>query len=82
MAADRVKRKISAILSADVVGYSRPIESDEDIGNQEVKNIPDPVRVYRILVESGKAISSKEKTTISASDKPSIAYGQNNIIET
>jgi class 3 adenylate cyclase len=30
MADERVKRKISAILSADVAGYSRLMEADEE----------------------------------------------------
>ncbi len=30
MAEERVQRRLAAILAADVVGYSRPMEADEE----------------------------------------------------
>ena len=45
-----VKRKLAAILSADVEGYSRLM------GEHEVKNIEKPIRVYRVLSHPGAAL--------------------------
>lgn len=59
---DQVKNKLA-------FGY-------EYIGEQAVKNIKEPVRVYRVLMEPETKVSeiaSKEKVAIPLPDKPSIA---------
>jgi non-specific serine/threonine protein kinase len=43
----------------------------EDIGQQNVKNIPEPIRVYRVLIDKSKTGSPKEEA-VSLSDRPSI----------
>jgi adenylate cyclase len=46
----------------------------EDLGEQEVKNIAEPVRVYRIATrESGAVSAERAGDHLSVSDKPSIA---------
>src|SRR4030043_2240062 len=62
---DQVENKLS-------LGY-------EYLGEQSVKNIAKPVRVYRVLMEPGAVarrfseVASKEKLTFPLPDKPSIA---------
>jgi len=62
---DQVENKLS-------LGY-------EFLGEQTVKNIAKPVRVYRVLMEPGAAargsleVTSKERMTLPLLDKPSIA---------
>ena len=60
MGTEGYKRKISAILSADVAGYSRLMEGNEsaklalvyeDMGEYTVKNSTTPVHVYRIPMD-------------------------------
>lgn len=48
MADESYKRKLAAIFSADVAGYSRLMGDDE---SATVKNISKPVGVYRVLME-------------------------------
>jgi hypothetical protein len=60
MSPESFKRKLTAILSADVKGYSRLMGENEA---ETVKNIPDPVRAYKVLMEpeaAGKVIGEKE----------------------
>ena len=51
--------------------------SFEDQGEQQVKNIPDPVRAYRVLPEGGASTTHSATATVEADpplpDKPSIA---------
>ena len=47
--------------------------SFEDLGQQEVKNIPDPVHVYRILLDGKKPAMSAHAPGLELPDKPSIA---------
>lgn len=47
-----------------------------DLGEQSVKNIARPVRVFRVLLESGEAVpvdDTNENVSLSLPDKPSIA---------
>jgi class 3 adenylate cyclase len=43
-------RRLTAILAADVAGYSRLMGVDEEGTHQRLKNIARPVRVYRIPI--------------------------------
>jgi len=57
----------------DAVGRKLPVEY-EFMGEQEVKNIVEPVRAYRVLVGAEKVRSSSwKKTALELPDKPSIA---------
>ena len=47
--------------------------SFEDLGQQELKNIPDPVHVYRILLDGKKPAMSAHAPGLELPDKPSIA---------
>ena len=44
-----------------------------DIGEQELKNIAQPVRVYRVLLETAAASNSRPAAALPFPDKPSIA---------
>jgi hypothetical protein len=41
-------RRLAAILTADIAGCSRVIGADEDLGEQALKSIARPVRVFRV----------------------------------
>jgi TolB-like protein len=63
-------------LSGDVFRHIKgKIEAEfEDMGEQDLKNIAEPVRVYRIVAERSVAISpTSTRGTLSLPDKPSIA---------
>ena len=49
----------------------------EDLGEQEVKNIPEPVRVFRVLIEPGAAgkVVGKAKKPIKSWRWPAVAAG-------
>ena len=59
-ARDQVRDKLDVVL--------------EDLGETEVKNIPRPVRIFRVPVETASSASSPAPTSsLGTSDKPSIA---------
>ena len=63
-------------LSGDAYRQARgKIEAEfEDLGEQELKNVAEPVRVYRIIgSHSGSGAASETKEALSLPDKPSIA---------
>src|SRR5262249_51390285 len=63
---------VSARVQEDVAG--RLDLAFEDIGEQQVKNIARPVRVYRVRdVVAGKITSALEPSALPLPDKPSIA---------
>jgi len=63
-------------LSGDAYRQAKgKIEAEfEDLGEQELKNVAEPVRVYRIIgSHSGSGTASEAKEALSLPDKPSIA---------
>jgi hypothetical protein len=64
-------RRLVAILAADVAGYSRL--AFEDMGEQALKNIARPVRVYRVRDAVSKSSSTLAPSVLPLPDKPSIA---------
>jgi adenylate cyclase len=45
----------------------------QDLGLQQLKNIPQPVRVYRLQTEQASPASAQTRPTLALPDKPSIA---------
>ncbi len=46
----------------------------QDLGNREIKNVADPIRVYQIVQDqSGTAVSSEQEEELAIPDKPSVA---------
>ena len=88
-------RRLTAILSADVVGYSRLMAGGicisrtvfnhvrnkvtlafEDLGESQVKNIPDPVQVYRVdlsQTDTDRVSRGSDPARPPLPDKPSTA---------
>ncbi len=63
-------------LSGDVFRQAKgKMEAEfEDLGNQELKNVAEPIRVYRVIEShSGSGTASEVKEALSPPDKPSIA---------
>src|SRR5438876_204006 len=82
MAEGQVERRLTAILAADVAGYSRLVGADEEGTLGALKHIARPVRVYRIRplparppVSFGGAgeTPAVQPTALPLPDKPSIA---------
>ena len=62
---------VSARVQEDVTGRLDLVF--EDMGEQQVKNIARPVRVYRVAVASAKSPSALSQPALPLPDKPSIA---------
>src|SRR5438067_48911 len=78
----RPERRLAAILAADVVGYTRLVERDEEgklpfrfdaLGERAVKNIARPIRVFRVGWEGGPAGAPPVQEPPALPSKPSIA---------
>ena len=56
MAAERVRRRLAAILAADVVGYSRMVEADESGTVARLKSLQDELIMPMIARDGGRVV--------------------------
>ena len=58
MAEQRVQRRLAAILAADVVGYSRLIEADEDLTRARLRSLHAELIDPRIAADGGRIVKT------------------------
>jgi TolB-like protein/Tfp pilus assembly protein PilF len=58
MGAERVRRRLAAILAADVVGYSRLVEADEEGTHADLKILQTEVIGPRVAADSGRIVKT------------------------
>ncbi len=58
MAAERVQRRLAAILVADVVGYSRLIEADEEGTRVRLRSLHSELIDPRIAADGGRIVKT------------------------
>ena len=60
MAEERVKRRLAAILAADVVGYSRMVEADEAGAVARLKTLQTEL-IHPMIAKDGGRVSTAEQ---------------------
>ena len=58
MAEERVQRRLAAILAADVVGYSRLIEADEEGTRARLRHVHSELIDPRIAADGGRIVKT------------------------
>ena len=58
MAEERVQRRLAAILAADVVGYSRAIEADEEGTRVRLRSLHADLIDPRIAADGGRIVKT------------------------
>jgi adenylate cyclase len=58
MAEERVHRRLAAILAADVVGYSRLIEADEEGTRRRMRALQDELIAPRVAADGGRIVKT------------------------
>ena len=58
MAEERIQRRLAAILAADVVGYSRLIEADEEGTRARLKSLYSELIDPRIAADGGRIVKT------------------------